>query len=300
MDNWEERLAIVILNYNGADLTITALNHIRRLSKTVKIIVIDNCSTDDSYSKLNSYCKLENVFFIENSKNLGYAAGNNTGIRFAINNLPGVDTICIMNPDIIVDKISDFKSLYDALWSDDKLSAITAITIYNDVIRMPNDFGWKRLSRKHMFFSGTLLGKFLKTSSRYSTLKLNDLKLAYVDIIQGCFFLIKKSTAEKIGLLDENTFLYQEEAILGKKIADAGYKEAVLTTVFIHHNHKEKEKSLVKRKNKLFDIKCFYDSRKYYIRHYSGESKWFINVSCAFLNLDLLLKRIYIYIKYKD
>lgn len=293
MDNWENRFAIVILNYNCAKLTVENINNIRTISEKIHIIVVDNCSTDSSVEQLFEAVEgKEKIYFIKNDNNTGYASGNNVGLKYAGEHLKEVDTVCVMNPDIKVNKIEDFKQLYDALWNDEDLAVITAQTIYNGLIRQPNDFGWKHLDKRHMMFGGTLLGKLIKINSRYNVLKVNDDCVSYVDIVQGCFFMAKKRIISEIGYLDENTFLYEEEAILGKKVLRSNYKEGVLMNVFIHHNHHEKEKSLINKKNKLFDMNCFYNSRKYYIKNYSDESLVFINIAVAFLNLDYWVKRI--------
>lgn len=291
MSSVASRIAVVILNYNGADLTLSNATRLRELSEDLKIIVVDNCSTDDSREKLRALRGVKNTYYLENDVNSGYAAGNNVGLRFASSELGEVDAVCVMNPDILVERAEDFELLYNALMSEEKLAGITALTIFNGTIRQPNDFGWKELTAKHMMFSGTLLGKLFKSNLRYCNLKLNENKVAYADILQGCFFMVKKSILEQADFLDEETFLYQEEAILGKKLARLGYKQGVLTSVFVYHNHMEKDKKLVKKQNKLFDMNCFYSSRKYYIRNYSEKSGLFIAVATGFLNLDFALKK---------
>lgn len=299
-ENWENRLAVVILNYNSSELTKMCHNHLRALSKKIKIVIVDNMSVDDSAKKLKNIDESDNTFLILNSSNTGYASGNNVGIRYIMESQFDVDTICIMNPDIIVEKLNDLECLYKALWEDDSLAVITAQTIYNNIIRQPNDFGWKKLTRSHLIFGGTIIGKIVKSNLRYNRLTLNPNGIAYVDIVQGCFFMAKKVVLSKVGLFDEGTFLYEEEAILGKKISDAGFREGVLPTVYIYHNHKEKESSLIKKSSKLFDMKCFYDSRKYYIRKFSSESKLFVTLSCAFLNIDYGIKKVFTILIRKD
>ena len=116
--------------------------------------------------------------------------------------------------------------------------------------------------------------------------------MAYVDIVQGCFFMAKKKAFAEVGWFDEGTFLYEEEAILAKKMKYRGYKLGILVDEYIHHNHHEKDKSLIKKQNKLFDMKCFYNSRKYYIKNYSDKSKIFIKFACAFLSFDFFFKRL--------
>lgn len=292
MKKWEERIAILILNYNSAAITINNAKHLCKLSNKIKIIIIDNCSTDNSLELLHETLdNILNVYIIENPENKGYACGNNVGFRYIDANFIYVDAVVIMNPDIFVNELSTFKRLYLSLISEEKLAIITTQTIYNGVYRQPNDFGWQLLTKRYMMFSGTIAGKLLAPNLRYTKLNLVNGYMSYIDIAQGCFFMVKLDIMRKIQYLDENTFLYAEEAILGKKLRDLGYKEAVLLNEFIHHDHTVKNKSLIKKESKLFDMKCFYQSRKYYILNYSDSSYLYKIFAKTFLNIDYFLKR---------
>ena len=294
MKTWESRCAILILNYNSADLTIETATRLREYSDKLTIVIIDNCSTDQSYQRIDENFRNDTfTYIILNEQNTGYAAGNNTGLRYIEENLSEIDTVCIMNPDIKVDNLETLHRLYMALWSEDKLAVITAQTIYNGKLRFPNDFGWKHLTTRYMMFGGTILGKLIKPSIRYSSIDVGQGNIAYVDIVQGCFFLAKLEQFREVNFFDEGTFLYEEEAILGKKMERAGYKEAVLTDAFIRHDHHEKDKKMIKRQNKIFDMTCFYNSRKYYIMRYSEISKVKKKLICLYLDIDYGLKKLF-------
>ena len=92
------KCGIVILNYNDYKRTIANVNRISLYKNLTKIVVVDNCSTDDSIeqlSKLESQkCKL-----IVSKENKGYAAGNNIGAKYLVECL-GVDIVFICNPDV--------------------------------------------------------------------------------------------------------------------------------------------------------------------------------------------------------
>ena len=99
------------------------------------------------------------------------------------------------------------------------------------------------------------------------------------------------------GYLDEHTFLYTEESILAKRLEKIDKKNAVLTNFYIKHNHREKNKRLVKYRNKLFDMKCFYQSRKYYITAYSNMNRTFQIVARIVLSVDFEIKKMMIRIR---
>src|SRR4030042_445179 len=78
------KIAIVILNYNGLANTLQCLKSLKKCSHDkfkVEIIIIDNDSKDDSVETLS---KLKDIIFIQNHNNLGFAAGNNIGIKKAL------------------------------------------------------------------------------------------------------------------------------------------------------------------------------------------------------------------------
>lgn len=297
MELWEDNCAIVVLNYNSANLVSKCVHQIRLLHKYIKIVVVDNGSLDDSVKILDIEKKASNFILVKNESNIGYAAGNNVGIHFIEKTFNAISYVIIMNPDIIISSKETLFKLYTAIEQNDKIAIITAQTIFNGVFRYPNDFGWNKMTKKYMIFGGTLLGKLFPTSLRYNVLKINKCNIAEIDVAQGCFFMARLSILQAINYFDEGTFLYGEEVILAKKVQMTGFKEGVVLDAFIHHNHHEKDLALIKKKNKIFDIKCFYHSRKYYIEKYSGESKYFIIFSKLILNIDYGVKRIFLLFK---
>ncbi|MNI69727.1 hypothetical protein D3C73_1254930 [compost metagenome] len=94
-------------------------------------------------------------------------------------------------------------------------------------------------------------------------------ELLEVEAISGAFFIIKNDILEKIGLLDENTFLFYEEDILGHKIKKLGFKIYSLNSEkFMHYESKSigKVYNLTKKQEVLFV------SRKYYHKNYNNIS----------------------------
>lgn len=286
------KLAIIVLNYNSSDLSIKATENILNLKTNARVILVDNCSTDDSQKKLRARFENENfVDLVFSETNSGYASGNNLGIKYVEKTNSDINTILIMNPDIVVPQPEILFSMYSALEKNNDIGVLTVKTIFNGKLREPNECAWRFLNKKYMFFGGTILGKNVK-STYYNELISNEDGLTNVDVVQGCFFMSRLSSLKKVGYLDENTFLYSEESILAKRMYKIGKHGAVLPNYCIYHNHKEKDRRLIKYKNKTFDMNCYYHSRKYYIKNYSDESKLFILTSTAFLNLDLITKKV--------
>lgn len=129
----EERLlGFVILNFNGADDTIACVECFSVDARGIKLFIVDNASTDDSYERLErsdvltarSYCEL-----IQSGGNLGYAGGNNIGIRRAL--ACGCTHICALNNDTVVDS-AELDKLADYLDSDEVCAFVGPVLLEND------------------------------------------------------------------------------------------------------------------------------------------------------------------------
>lgn len=291
--NWEDKIAVVILNYNSSSLTIKNVRQIKRLSDKLHIIIVDNKSTDDSATILNSeLCGLKNIKMISNDRNRGYAAGNNVGIDYAIENLDRIKAVVICNPDIIIPELDVLKKMYFAITDDEKLGAVTVQTIYNGKINEPNECAWKYFSLARLLMnSSILLGRRIK-HNRYRRFELNTKGVSYVDVVQGCFFMCSTKALKDVQGFDESTFLYGEEQILAKRLNGFGYVNGVIPTEFIYHNHQEKDKSLISYEKKIFDIKCFFESRKYYVRYYMNLTAFMKKLACTILEFDFQVKKV--------
>lgn len=214
--SYKKDLAIIILNYNNYNLTIALVNHIKQLK--YPICIVDNASENDSWEILNNaFGKQKEIFLIKSKTNGGYSKGNNIGIRYAIKKIPSLKYIAIMNPDIELCDNFTFEKLCTVLEQDEQLAGITAITIFNNILDSKNTCASKLLTSKQLVIAD--IKGFSKIVSRhYKRLKANRNGVAYVDKIQGCFFIIKRDAFEKIGLFDENVFLYFEEDIIAYKL----------------------------------------------------------------------------------
>lgn len=254
-------LIIIILNYNTANLTKELAMKLCQWG--FHVIVVDNCSSDNSVKILSEAFLGRNVDFIPQSVNKGYAAGNNAGIQHALKSHE-YKYIALMNPDIQIFNKNTIVNLCKALENDDDLAGITALTIFNNDIMSENPCASRLLSPIKLMISDLfLINKFV--NRKYKNLYGNDELVAYVDKIQGCFFIMKTTEFEQIGFLDEHTFLYFEEDIIGAKIKNNGKKLGVLLSEIIRHNHGFKDSEMIDKKRRLFYNKCFLESKKYYM-----------------------------------
>lgn len=262
--NMKKEFAIIILNYNSKDIVYECINSLTKFKLECRIIIVDNNSTDDSYKCLcEKYKTNQYINVIKSNENGGYSKGNNIGIRYALMNYPDIKYISIMNPDVIIENRSTFTECIKCLKEDDQLAAIIPKMIYKGKVDI-NQSGWKLPSYKEILFSNsTILFKIRKKNNNIEVNKKKN--LLYVEVIHGSFFIMKVDVLKKIGLLDENVFLYYEENILGYKCKELGYKLAVNLKECYIHNHIDKSSNL---KYARTVTKRLFKSEMYYIKKY--------------------------------
>ena len=135
--------ATIVLNYNDSDTVIEFLKKAQELPSLGVIIIVDNCSTDDSLKRLKDYLS-DKILLIKTTKNSGYAAGNNFGIRYAESIYPDLDKIIISNPDITI-KETDIRRILEALNQEYDM-ATGVVYNYNpktNMKKIASNFAWR-------------------------------------------------------------------------------------------------------------------------------------------------------------
>lgn len=222
------KVSIVILTWNQCDMTLTQLKGVAELDTkgfNAEMIVVDNGSTDDTIKLLSDY-KLPNMSykFIETGSNLGFAGGNNIGIKDAIDR--GADYVISMNNDLILSK--DILVKMVKLAESDKTIGLIAPKMYfakgfefhKDRYK-PNEVG------RVIWYAGGIID----WDNVYSLHRGVDEvdhgqydKIEDTDYVNGACFLITKELVKKVGLIDETFFLYWEDADYSEKAKRAGFR----------------------------------------------------------------------------
>lgn len=235
--------AIIVLNYNDSSTTVKLVDNIKNYQKLNKIIIVDNCSTDDSYEILcKNYYEKSNIDIIKTNCNKGYACGNNFGVNYAIEKY-NVDYVFIANPDIFFteDIIYEVERTFNQ-FSDIAILAPKVSKGYNSWV-LP-DY-WKVLASMFLILNRVFGNKSYSSQ--------NDI-VNYVDVVAGSLFAIRADVFKSVSGFDERTFLYYEENILAYKLKQKNYKSAILGNITYDHNHATTTKKVFKSKLKLFKI----------------------------------------------
>ena len=253
------KTGIVILNYNDYETTIDMLNNIKDYDSLDHIVVVDNKSTDNSYEILKPY-ESKKIDVIQSKANKGYSYGNNVGIKHLINSY-NVDYVIISNPDITVEN-ETIKLLSSELDKNDNIKLIAPVI---------NELGELKKGWKLPTYYGEIITicntkqRFHKNYGLYDDNHYNDL-LSKVDVVSGCFFMIRSAVLKEINYFDEGTFLYYEENILGHILKDKGYESYILNDTHVTHNLSV---SVDKSIKKIKKFKILVKSLMYYEKKYN-------------------------------
>lgn len=285
--NIQQATGIVILNYNNYYDTINCIKSLIEYSmeKLPYVVIVDNCSTNNSVKYIAEYIDLigikfeyasENSTIIKESKfliiklseNIGYARGNNVGLRLLINNK--VENICILNNDILF-KNNAIEQLTSCLNKHPEIGFLSPLLVkpdgkvdYNCCRKNPTN---KMLIVESLkFFKNKFINKII--DKKYLLKTNNELlnqEIVTCDIISGACIMSKRNTWEIIQYFDPNTFLYYEENILYEKLKKkTKLKSAIYTKATIVHLGAQSTTSL--KNTKLLQIEI--DSMKYYFKTY--------------------------------
>ena len=263
----KKKNAIIVLNYNDYKTVIDYIELIKDYKSIDKIVIVDNCSTDDSYNKLKKY-NSERIYVVKSPENKGYAYGNNYGVHYLEKKKEHYDYITISNPDVNVEDstISKMEEFLDSN-KDVALVAPTMVFASGDVSDLR---AWKerKLDSDITDSSIAMTHKAKKSHIEKYDDSYFEKEYSYVDCVPGSFFMIKYDAFKEVGYFDEGTFLFYEEDILGKKLKNKKYKTVLLNKLkFIHYESVSINKNMISL-NKYLEIQ---KSKRYYHEHYNEE-----------------------------
>jgi GT2 family glycosyltransferase len=215
------RVSIIILNWNGFEVTKDCLESIEKIDyPSYQVVVVDNGSTDGSAERFQE--QFPSVTVIRNEQNLGFTAGNNAGLRFVLQQHP--DYVLLLNNDTIVSR--DFLSqLVQAGEADRRIGVLNPKIYYED----PPDAIW--------YGGGSF--SLWRGLSRHLNMGKRDSSRAdaggEVNFVTGCALLVKASVIDRIGLLDERFVSSFEDADFSIRAREAGFQAAYVPQARIWH-----------------------------------------------------------------
>jgi len=279
-------LSIVIVNWNVRDLLRQCLHSILNEADPVpdhpgvwslrseevaacrfEIIVVDSASSDDSVDMLRQ--EYPNVRLYASESNLGYAGGNNLGIRESQG-----QHVLLLNPDtkVVGDALSTMTTYLEA---HPGVGALGPQLRYADGNIQPSRRRFPSLGTA--LIESTFLQKWFPNHlvlHRYYVLDLPDDAISQVDWVNGSCILVRREVIEQVGLLDDAYFMYSEELDWQKRMRAAGWQIVYLPTAqVIHYEGKSSEQVRA-----LTHIRFSRSKVRYFHKHNGSFAGWVVRV----------------------
>ena len=249
----ENKIGIVLVNYNGGKYQNDCIKTIYTQDyKNIDVVVVDSASTDGSIEKLEE--EYPNVHVIREKENVGVAVGNNIGIKYCIGN--GAEYVLLLNNDTELDS-----SLLQNLEKKASSSTVVVPKIYfyspdNLIWFGGGDMDWKKASGYHIGLREIDNGQYDK-----------EMDISYSPT---CCMLLHKSVFEKIGYIDECTFMYYDDTDLCVRLTEKGISIKYVPDAFMWHKVSSSSGGMQSK------IGVYYNNRNqlYFIKKYSSKVKF--------------------------
>ena len=202
----EFNLSIITVNYNGIKDTCELIDSIP-FNDEMEVIVVDNASANNEASVIEE--KYPYIKVIRSDRNLGFAGGNNLGIRFALGKY-----IFLINNDTLF-KDFNIQPLIDRLESSPKIGAVCPKIRFSWDNKTIQFCGYTPLSKVTVRNKSIGFGE--ADNGQYNTPHSTP-------YAHGAAMVIKKAVIDEVGLMPECYFLYYEELDWSMMITRAGYE----------------------------------------------------------------------------
>lgn len=258
------QLSVIIVNYNVEFFLEQCLNSVYQALEHVEgeVFVVDNNSIDGSLEMVER--KFPQVQLIANKDNVGFSRANNQALKIAKGKYH-----LLLNPDTIVEE-DTFKKVVDFMDENPDAGGLGVKMIDGKGNFLPESKRGLPTPRDAFYKIFGLSRLFPKTRrfGRYHLSYLDKDETHEIEILSGAFMLMRKDALDKVGLLDEDFFMYGEDIDLSYRIVLGGYKNYYYPkTRIIHYKGESTKKSSV---NYVF---VFYNAMIIFARkHFSSKN----------------------------
>ena len=210
-----------MLTWNGLEDTLACLASLEASTwPELEVIVVDNGSVDGTGSAIRS--QYPAVVLVQNGRNLGFAAGNNVGIRVALTH--ETDAVLVLNNDTIV-PVDAVERLVGALGEDPSAGACSPVISYSE-------------APERLWFAGAtydpMRGRAGRASAYESGASLPS-RPVRIDRAAGAAMLVRRQVVEAVGLFAEELFYLHEDVDWSLRIRAAGWHILLVPDARIIH-----------------------------------------------------------------
>jgi GT2 family glycosyltransferase len=213
---------LIVLNWNNCPDTLKCLDSLAQVQEPpFRVVVVDNGSDDGSEAHIRA--RFPNVTLLQTGQNLGYAGGNNVGIRYALDR--GADYVGIFNNDVTV--------------APDALARLYAALQHSVDIGIANPLLAEMQWPERVWALGCAMdwrtGDVERLYAGQPVSAWRERALLDVEMAQGAALLIRRRVFESVGLLDERFYLYFEESDWCLQVRQAGYRIVAVPSAVVWH-----------------------------------------------------------------
>ena len=280
------KISVVIVNYNVKYYVGQCIDSVRRALQGIdsEIIVVDNHSRDGSVDYLS---KIEGVRIIESGHNLGFSKANNIAIRQST-----AEYVLMLNPDTIVAEDA-IRMIIDFADSHPQAGGIG--------VRMHNDWGTTaRESRRGLpspmtsFYKMIGLSKRLPQHRKFGRYYMGWLPWdspSRIEVVSGACFLVRRKALDKVGLMDEDYFMYGEDIDLSYRLLKGGWENWFVPADIIHYKGESTQKTSFNYVHVFYNAMLIF-MRKHY-SHLSWLIIWPLQIAVYFIALLALMATLF-------
>ena len=279
------KLSVIIVSYKVPYYIEQCIRSVRQATQDIdcEIIVVDNHSQDGTVEYLTQTFGTS-VTLIDSNHNLGFARANNMAIRQSKG-----EYVLLLNPDTFV-----------------ATGALCQVLTFMDEhpqaggagVRMHNADGTlARESRRGLPTPYVSLLKMLGQSGRYYMSHLPWDTPGRIDVMSGAFCMLRRSALDKVGLLDEDFFMYGEDIDLSYRILKGGFENWYVPADIVHYKGESTQKTSFRY------VHVFYQAMLIFFRKHYGHLSLFITLpikAAIYLRALLALIQMWYYRIRKD
>lgn len=221
-------VSIIILNWKKPDLTIDCLRSIEKIKVDgfkLKTYIVDNNSDDGSVEKISAFIKNRlDCEVLVNDDNLGFAEGNNEGIRYCLDKK--ADYLVLLNNDTVVDK-NLISGLLETSYENPDAALISPKIYFAKGFEFHKNRYSKSELGKVIWYAGGIIDWNNIYGSNFGVDEVDKgqfEKVQITDFATGACVLCKSEALKKIGLFDKKYYMYLEDMDLSQRAKKEGYR----------------------------------------------------------------------------
>lgn len=280
-------ISFIILHYLVSDQTKKSIDSIKKNIDTDNylIVIVDNFSNNGSIEEIEKYVKDdEKITILKNKQNLGFANGNNAGIKY-INQNYNCDFICVLNNDVYLKSTNIYSEIKDEyvassfavagpkiFTKDGKTSSNpkgTNIFTYKSVKHRQIEINvYYFLYKIHLDRVVQLLEK--RKMPKSTTEKKENNNKIYKVQLHGCFYIFSKKYFEYFDGFDSRTFLYMEEEILFQHLLNKNLVSVYLPQIEVFHEEDASTNAMLQKRPRTKQI--------FFLKHHRKSIRVLLNI----------------------